>query len=298
MYSSATIVPRGDSHVSLISEDYETFVEAASIRELEYDGNLDLIKAAIKRLALPRGLDCRTKSDAPPGSGLGTSASMGVAILGAINRMLPSSRKYLTVDKLAMLANLMEVEELGIAGGKQDQYAAAFGGINLMTFSDPRVEVKKLAVSEGFKKLLEERLILCYTGKSRLSGDIITRVMGSYQRGDSKVTNALLSMVEISESMSRAMLNEDLEDVASLMTVNWENQRKLDPTISNKQIESIIAAAHDAGGIGAKACGAGGGGCLAIVAHDSKLEDVKKALLKNGSKMLEFAIDTDGLTLQ
>ena len=94
--------------MSLISEDFDTFVEASSVRELEYDGNLDLIKAALKRLAIPTGLECRTSSDAPHGSGLGTSASMGVAILGAINGLLLPERKYLSVDKIAMLANLLE----------------------------------------------------------------------------------------------------------------------------------------------------------------------------------------------
>jgi D-glycero-alpha-D-manno-heptose-7-phosphate kinase len=284
--------------VSLVSEDYETFVEASDIRNLEYDGNLDLIKAAIKKLAIPCGLDCRTSSDAPPGSGLGTSASMGVAILGAINRLLPPSRKLLTVDKIAMLANLIEVEELGIAGGKQDQYAAAFGGINLMIFSDPRVDVKRIMVTDKFRKLLEERLILCYTGKSRLSGNLVKKVMDSYQKGNTKVTESLLDMVEVSDCMARVVLEEDLDEMALLMSRNWEDQKKLDPSISNKQIESIITGAKKVGAIGAKACGAGGGGCLAIIAGESCIESTRKWLLKKRVKLLDYKINQTGLSLQ
>jgi D-glycero-alpha-D-manno-heptose-7-phosphate kinase len=268
------------------------------VRELEYDGNLDLIKAAIKRLAIPSGLDCRTKSDAPPGSGLGTSASMGVAILGAINRLLPPSRRYLTIDKIAMIANLLEVEELRIPGGKQDQYAAAFGGINLMRFSDPRVEVRRLACVEGFREALEEHLLLCYTGKSRLSGDIITKVMDSYRRGISEITEALFDMVEVSGEMARAICREDLSDLAILMTRNWEDQKALDPSVNNDSMEAIITAAKRAGAVGYKACGAGGGGCLAILSGESKMELIRKAILRNGSRILDYRITESGLEQQ
>jgi len=298
LYSSATIVPRDDQRVSLISEDFDAFVEASDVRELEYDGNLDLIKAAIKRLAIPSGLDCRTKSDAPPGSGLGTSASMGVAILGAINRLLPPSRRYLTIDKIAMIANLLEVEELRIPGGKQDQYAAAFGGINLMRFSDPRVEVRRLACVEGFREALEEHLLLCYTGKSRLSGDIITKVMDSYRRGIPEITEALFDMVEVSGEMARAICREDLSDLAILMTRNWEDQKALDPSVNNDSMEAIITAAKRAGAVGYKACGAGGGGCLAILSGESKMELIRKAILRNGSRILDYRITESGLEQQ
>jgi D-glycero-alpha-D-manno-heptose-7-phosphate kinase len=296
--SSATIVPRDDKRVSLISEDYDTFIEASDVRELEYDGNLDLIKAAIKRLSIPRGLDCRTKSDAPPGSGLGTSASMGVAILGAMNRLLPPSRRYLTIDKIAMIANLLEVEELRIPGGKQDQYAAAFGGINFMTFSDPRVEVRRLACVDGFKQSLREHLILCYTGKSRLSGNIITKVMDSYRKGIPEITEALFDMAEISGEMARAICREDLGEVASLMTRNWEDQKVLDPSVNNDTMEAIISQARKAGAVGFKACGAGGGGCLAIMSGDSKMESIRKAILRNGSRILDYDIAESGLQQQ
>ncbi|MGD9497545.1 MAG: GHMP kinase, partial [Armatimonadota bacterium] len=173
-YSYATLIPNEPGEFILESADYDQYIHARDIRELEYTGSLDLLKAAVRRMGLRVGGHLITRSEAPPGSGTGSSASMGVALVGLLDALQGGTMSRMDI---AALANLLETEELGIEGGKQDQYAAACGGLSLMGFDDPEVTVRRLEVSRDFLLELEKSLLLVYTGKSRLSGDIISTVM-------------------------------------------------------------------------------------------------------------------------
>lgn len=291
-YAYATFRPLPAGHYELESADYDVYFHAADIRELEYDGNLDLVKAAIRRKGLQMGAHILTRSEAPPGSGTGSSAAMGVALVGLLdfitgNDMQPA--------EIAEMAHLLEVEELGVSGGRQDQYAAAFGGINFMRFHDGRVDVEPLDLSEDFVRELEKHLLLIYTGKSRLSGNIIDRVMGAYRAGDDQVIGALDNLRTAAEQMRDALLAEDMTRVGEVINFNWENQRKLYEEMTTYKIEALIGAMDAVGLLGRKAAGAGGGGCIIALCQADREHLVAAAAEDLGGRIIDLKFDFMGL---
>jgi len=291
-YTYATCVPRKGNEIKIISADFDIFLEVKSFKKLEYDGNLDMIKAAIKKLNIKRGLDLYVRCDAPPGSGTGSSASIGVCLIGLLNHLQETK---LSNHEIANLARELEIRELKIAGGKQDQFAAAFGGINFLEFYDPAVSLSRLRLPDNVINELEKHLIICYTGKSRLSGNIIQTVMGSYSKGIKKTVKALRNIKRITYEMKNALLSGDLKAFAELMTENWENQKQLDKSTTNPQIDSLFEIAFRNGAIGGKALGAGGGGCILFYCGINKEHVVRKALISTGVQIIDFNLEEKGL---
>jgi len=291
-YSYASVIPTDDGRLRLESADYDTRIEAHGIRQMEYDGNLDLLKAAIRRRGFDLAAHIITRSEAPPGSGTGSSASMGVTMVGIIDYLQGNGMDRM---EIAALANLLEVEELGIPGGKQDQYAAALGGINFMQFRDPDVTVEPISLPTDFLLELEKHLLLVYTGKSRLSGDLISRVMGAYQRGEAGVAEALMNIRQAAVDMRDALMNRDLRALGRLLDFNWENQKRLYSEMTTPKIEALFAIARPEGMLGGKACGAGGGGCILLLCEPDSEHRVRRAVEDLGGTIIEFQFDHSGL---
>ena len=238
----------GGDELKLTSMDYNQSISSKSLRDMEYDGNLDLFKAALKRLRLDIKGEIKARCDAPPASGLGTSASLGVCLIGVLNLI---QDKRLSLYEIAELAHRLETEELGISGGRQDQYASALGGILYQEF-DEAVHTSPLRISEATLCNLEKHLILCYTGKSRLSGDIVGSVMERYKSGDKEVKNLLDEMKSIAQETKDALLKGDVIALGRLMSENWERQKRLYPGISNEYIEHLFRVAENSGSIGVR----------------------------------------------
>lgn len=291
-YTYATMMPREDDRIRIISADFEKYVEVANFRSIEYDGNLDLIKAAVKVLDVGIGMDIYVRCDAPPGSGTGSSSSISVALIGLLNFV---QKVKLSPHEVAKLARKLEVNELMIAGGKQDYYAAALGGINFLEFEDPAVSNSKLQVGRAVLRDMEKHMILCYTGQSRLSGDIIKTVMGAYERGEKKTVGALHNLKRISYETKDALMSGDLDAFARLLEENWTNQKALDGSTTNATIDKLFEVAKTAGVVGGKACGAGGGGCILFFCGENKEHIVRKALLAEGAQIIEFNFEDEGL---
>lgn len=293
-YTYVTLVTRKDKTIRIISADFDIFLEVKNFKKLEYDGNLDLVKAAIKRLGIPHGMNLYVRCDAPPGSGTGSSASISVALIGLLNSL--QSQRF-SPHEIAELAHLLEVEELHIAGGKQDQYAAVLGGFSFLEFKNESVSNSALRLSPPLIHELEKHLVLCYTGKSRLSGDIIKRVMGAYEAGNRKVTRALIRLREIAIEIKSALLTGDLRSFARLLDENWQCQKQLDPSITNEEIEGLFKSAYKAGALGGKALGAGGGGCLLFFCEVNKEHLVRQLLESTGAQIIDFNFDFEGLQI-
>lgn len=291
-YTYATLNLRDDDRISIISADFEKFVEVADFRKLEYDGNLDLIKAAVKVLNVGLGMDIYVRCDAPPGSGTGSSSSISVALIGLLNRV---QKAKLSPHEIAKLARRLEVSELNIAGGKQDYYAAALGGINFLEFEDPAVSNSRLQVSPGVRRDLEKQLVLCYTGQSRLSGDIIRKVMGAYEAGETRTVEALRNLKRIAHELKDSLLAGDLAEFAKLMQANWENQKALHPSTTNELVDHLFEVAHANGAIGGKACGAGGGGCILFYCAENTEHLVRKGLISEGAQIIDFNLEDEGV---
>ncbi|MBV9787522.1 MAG: GHMP kinase, partial [Chloroflexi bacterium] len=228
----------------------------------------------------------------PPGSGLGTSASLGVALVGVLN-VLQAER--LSAHEVADLATRLEIEELGIAGGKQDQLAAALGGINFLEFGAHPPISSPLPVSAGVINELEKRLVLCYSGTSRLSGDIIQRVQQAYTSGEPATCNALRTMRDIARRVKSALLSGELSQLGSLLRENWDCQRALHPTVTNETVDRLFTVAEHNGALGGKACGAGGGGCIVFFCEADAERMVREALTDAGGQIIEFNLDRYGL---
>lgn len=293
-YAYATLLPNETGEFILESADYDEYIHARDIRQLEYNGSLDLLKAAVRRMNLEVGGHLITRSEAPPGSGTGSSASMGVALVGLLDAI--QGRKMSRLE-IAALANLLETEELGIEGGKQDQYAAARGGLSYMTFEDPEVTVEPLEPSGDFLLEFEKSLLLVYTGKSRLSGDLISTVMGAYRRREAAMTEPLMNLRAAGALMRDAILAEDLRGVGEVLEFNWENQKRLYPEMTTPKIDVLFAAARRAGLLGGKACGAGGGGCIALLCEPDREHIVRREVEDLGGRCIDFTFDVAGLRI-
>ena len=285
--------PGSKAGVRLYSADFDVHVETRDVSQLEYDGNIDLVKAAIRKiLGKGNGFSLSTQSIAPPESGLGTSAAMGVALVGAISAFKESP---LLPYEYAELASSIERHELGILGGKQDHYASAVGGINFMEFMGEEVRTSSLRVAPEVCYELEKSLVLCYSGKSRPSGNIHQNVTDAYVNKEPKTRNALRNMKEIAGAAKVALMSGKLTDFGQLLNDNWTNQKSLHPSVTNEHIDHLFNTALSHGAIGGKACGAGGGGCLVFYCEPDREHRVRQKLGELGAKIIDFNFDFHGL---
>jgi D-glycero-alpha-D-manno-heptose-7-phosphate kinase len=201
----------------------------------------------------------------PPGSGLGSSGALGVALVEALATL---DGRTVTPDDAAALAFDVETVGAGVPGGKQDQYSAAHGGFNLMRFADPAVCIEPLDLDAAFQESLAAHVLLCYTGASRLSGNTIARVMAAYEAGDPRVAGALQEMRDLAFEMREALASADLARTAQLLSRNWAAQQRLDPAMRTDDMARLEQAMTGAGVLGGKAAGSGAGGCMFFVASN------------------------------
>jgi len=251
----------GGTLLRLVSEELGETLECANSGGL-LPGKLPLLTAALRRFPVLGGFTLTTRCDAPPGSGLGSSGALGVALVGALMRV---RQETLGEQDVADQAWQVETIEAALPGGKQDQYAAALGGFHRLSFRDPDVGVEPVTLDPTFAAALERQTLLCYTNKSRVSGDTISRVMGAYECGDPKVTGALHGLRETGNAMAEALRAADLARVGALLSENWKHQQALDPGMRTADMAQLEAAAVKVGALGGKAAGAGAGGCMFFV---------------------------------
>ena len=233
-------------------------------------------------------------TDIPPGAGLGASAALNVVWLALVNASLGSQPSR---EELAEQAYRLE-DLLGVTGGKQDQYAAALGGINLLRFQGGAVHVERLSIGDEIVRQLQERLVLAYSGEPRLSGDIHERVWKGYLSGEKKVAAALRRLKAIAFEMREALVSGDLGSFGALLGENWRCQKDLHPSITNDTVEGLFRVAEGAGAISGKACGAGGGGCLVFWCQEGAASRVASALRDAAPQVIDFALDRDGLVIR
>ncbi len=280
LHAYAEVVLRDAGYV-LISKDLEAASEFPDAAALQGDGPLALLRAGLRLLkAAPCSL--ATRSDAPPGSGLGSSGAIDVALVAAL---AAASGRRTTVREVADLACRLEAEEAGIPGGRQDQFTAAFGGFLQLTFRDPDATVEPLVLDPEFAAELERRMLLCYTGASRFSGDTIGRVMRGYEQGDAAIAGALHGLRRVADDMAGALRAGNLARVGALFSENWRLQQVLDPGMSTPEMAKLERAMVDAGSLGGKAAGSGAGGSMFFLAPDDP-RPAREAVGRLGMRLL------------
>lgn len=250
-----------------------------------------LLRAVLKRSALT-DVSMQLTNDYPMGAGLGGSSAATAAMLTAV-----AEWRGETWDRSAVAeaGRRIEVEDLGIAGGRQDHYAATFGGALALTFTS-NVSVRRIPISQRTCDDFVSRSLLVYTGESRISGDTITAVLGAYEAGDKRVVRALYRMRELAQGMAAALERADFDGVGAMLDEHWEFQRMLHPTIPTPLIDEIVSRARSAGALGSKAMGASGGGCVLIISPADQVERVRRSVAGLGV-ILDFRVDCDGVAL-
>jgi D-glycero-alpha-D-manno-heptose-7-phosphate kinase len=281
----------GGPRIRLVAEDLDETLECADSGGLVLDGKLDFLKAALRMFPVQSACTLTTRADTPPGSGLGTSGAMGVALVSLLAR---ARAEHPSEREIAEHAYHLEADEVSHPGGRQDQYAAALGGVHRFAFRDPDVGIEPITLDPAFAVDLERRLVLCYTGTSRVSGETIARVMRAYERGDAGVTGALRALRDVAQAMAEALRSADLARVATLLSENWRRQQALDPGIRTDEMAGLERAATAAGALGGKAAGAGAGGSMFFVAG-SDVAAVTAAAREAGATVLPVRWASQGV---
>ncbi len=298
MYAYATILPKNDGTINFHSIDKNEHYRFDSAASLEIDGNLDLHKGIYNRIVRdftrkPLSFELLTYVDAPPGSGLGTSSTLVVAILGAFAEWL---KLPLGEYDTAHLAYEIERVDLGMAGGKQDQYAATFGGVNFMEFSrDDKVIVNPLRIREKYLDELAHNLVLYHTETSRLSSKIIEQQKKNVLAGNEKSLTAMQNLKNQAIMMKESLLRGELDQIGENLDFGWKFKKNLADGVSNPFIDQLYEAAIAAGATGGKISGAGGGGFMFFYCPGNTRSDVVEKLQSFGGSVKRYEFTTRGL---
>jgi len=299
LYAYATIEPVQENGIFLTAIDQQEEQRFEWTNELLPDGKLNLHKGVFNRIRKDYDLPMTnfrlsTFVDVPPGSGLGTSSTLVVAIVGAFAEML---RLQLGEYDMAHYAYEIERKDLRLAGGKQDQYAATFGGINFMEFyKDDKVVVNPLPVKQQHLLELENNLLLYYTSTSRESAKIIEQQSQNVVNRQQKSIEAMHQLKQQAHMMKEALLKGKLNEIGGILDFGFRQKKNMAEGISNDLMEEIYETAKKAGATGGKISGAGGGGFMIFYCPGNSKYNVIKNLEKFGGEHRDYQFVKTGLT--
>ncbi len=291
LFSYVRIVPSSGKKITIISENLNLQTIIDDLNNIQYDGTLDLLKSAVKRMGIKKGLNIYVRTEAPPGCGTGTSASVAVALIAALAKI---SDKNLKPEEIASLAHKLEVEELELESGVQDQYAASLGGINFMKISYPSVEITPISIPGEKVYELESQMLLVFLN-SRSSSEMHKAVIGNYKKGDTSTLKSFEIIKTCARDMGKAIKSEDLTYMGDIMNKNWKAQKSLHSLMTNPLIEKAEKISIRNGAIGFKLNGAGGGGSAAILAGIGNEYKLKRKLIEGGYQILPTKLDFSGV---
>ena len=298
MYAYATIIPRNDSRIIFHSIDKGVKEEFQAETVLETSGELGLIKGIYNRVVrdfcdTPLSFELNTHVDAPPGSGLGSSSTLVVTILGAFREWL---NLPLGEYDLAHLAYQIEREDMKMAGGKQDQYAATFGGINFMEFyKDDKVIVNPLRVKTEVLDELAYNLILLNTNTSRLSSQIIQMQQENVRNNLKSSVEAMHQIKQQAVLMKEVLLRGEIDRMGDILNLGWEYKQKMADNIVTEELQDLYNTAIRAGASGGKISGAGGGGFMLFYCPNNSRHRVIRELDARIINIHRFEFTTAGL---
>lgn len=297
LYAYCTIEETGDGTVEMSSFDSGFFGREKSVAFFPIDGKADLIKGVYNRVIKdfdlkPLSFRITTYNDAPAGSGLGTSSTMVVCILKAFVEWL---NLPLGDYEISRLAYEIERKDLKLSGGKQDQYAAAFGGFNYMEFlANDLVIVNPLKIKRWIVDELESSMILYFTGVSRSSAAIIEEQRKNTIQDRSEAVEAMHKIKQSSIDMKIALLKGDMRDFARILGDAWENKKKMASAITNPVIQEAFDVAFASGALSGKVSGAGGGGVVMLMTDPVNRKEIIDALNKLNGYVMPFQFSDGG----
>ena len=299
LYAYANIEPIDENMIILNAVDRKEEERFEWSDKLPVNGKLDLLKGVYNSIQSKYGVPLSgfrlsTSVDAPAGSGLGTSSTLVVAVIGAFAEML---RLPLGEYDIAHLAYEIERNELNMAGGRQDQYAATFGGVNFMEFfAEDKVIVNPLRIKQQYLFELENNLLLYYTSTSRESAKIIEKQKLNVKEKKDKSIEAMHQLKQQAQMMKEALLKGRVHEIGEILDFGFKQKREMAEGISNTLMENIYTAAKNAGASGGKISGAGGGGFMIFYCPGNTKFAVMEALGSFGGYCKNYQFVDHGLT--
>lgn len=296
--SRVAIERRTDGAFRLESEDLGERLELPSFEALAAHPRgtaLDLVIEALRFWRPAGGLEVTTRNEAPKGSGLGASSALLVALLGGLRAL---EGREVEDDRLVDWAAAIEAKLLQVPTGKQDYYAALLGGPLAIEFALAGPRAALLPAPPGFLELLERSMLLFFTGEPHFSGAPNWAVLKRYVDGDEGTRRRLARISAIAFDTIAAVTTGDLPALSKLLAAEWEERKGLADGVTTPRLERIIARAREAGAVAAKACGAGGGGCLVIVAPEGRRDAVSAAASAEGARPLALRFAREGLRIE
>ncbi|MDR3282522.1 MAG: kinase [Candidatus Methanoplasma sp.] len=288
-YAFCTIKPA--ETVRIVSNYFGTYEKPVG-SVLEFNGKNDLEVVVANHFGSPVGFEMNIHSDVPAGSGLGGSSTMMVAMIAAMSKWVD---RDMSPKDIARLAYTLEREELGLSGGRQDQYAAAYGGFNIMEFgAGDDARVRPVKMDPDVVNELQYRSILCYTGTSRKSAKIIDNQVARFKKGENE--KALDESKRLALEISDAMGRGDIDFAGRLLDESWKFKKQFSTSVSNAKIDHLYSVAKRSGAIGGKVSGAGGGGFMYYLCEYDKKHAVAEALKKAKAKIVDFTFEPKGAT--
>lgn len=293
--SRAEVRPLEGTRVRLVSEDLGREVEADHPEDLRLREDLDLLARAVRFYAPRGGLELRTRSSAPKGSGLGASSSLLMSISRALCRFAGRTDSD---EELIRQGAGLEAQNLGIPTGLQDYYGAILGGVNGIRFGVAGNQAERLSPSPGFRDELDRAVVVSFTGVSHFSGTSNWNMLKRYIEREGDTVQRMHAIEETAHQMWAALKAESLVEAGRALAREWENRRGLAEGVTTPAIDGMVEAAAAAGALASKICGAGGGGCLLTLARPDRRPAVEEALKQAGAEILDARLDDQGLQVE
>jgi D-glycero-alpha-D-manno-heptose-7-phosphate kinase len=293
-YASCRLTTRRDRKIVLRSCDLggeEVFDSLEALRAAKRY-RLPLVAYLVKFFAPETGIELTTDSEAPAGAGIAGSSTLIIAVSSALNRLTGAGH---TIEKLREISQNIEAQIIRVPTGAQDYYPAMYGGANAIELGEAGIARQPLAVDLDD---LDERIVLAYTGVPRNSGINNWEVMKAHIDGDRAVYRNFDRIAAIATAMRRALEQADWNEAARLLRAEWTNRKKNAPGISTPLIDKLVAVTRRAGAVGAKACGAGGGGCVFFLVRRGAKERVAEAIAREGATVLPVRVAPEGVRVR
>jgi D-glycero-alpha-D-manno-heptose-7-phosphate kinase len=277
--------------IQISSSDYRAFSRHRAGEPPLWDGDLGLVKAALYDFGIEHGISLFLASEVPPGTGLGSSSTVAVALVKALATL---SGLDLAPDEIAARACRLELEELRAPIGKQDQYAAAFGGLNAITFTPDGVHSERLQLSARTRERLQKNLLLFFTGATRSANDILRHQQRATTNEAGEAVAALHKIKQAAYETRRCLERGDLRGFGEILGATWEQKKRLAPGVSNPRIDELYELARRHGALGGKLAGAGGGGFLMLYCDEPHQAAVSEALEAAGLYCMDYHFEEGG----
>ncbi len=303
LYAAARIETAEEAGIELVSLDRGARVRAGSLDDLVRripgaPGDLEFpmrLAAHFLGAGSPRsfsgGLSCRitTECQAPAGSGLGGSSTLGIALASALDRFVG---RGLRPEPLLALTRAIETQVLRIPTGEQDYHPALRGGVLALEYTVEGTRIERLAIDLA---ALRRHTVLVDSGQSRSSGISNWDMLKRHLDGDRGVREALDGVIRATHAMRAALLAGDWDAAGAALAEEWEARQRLSATVTSEMIDRLIAEGRAAGAIAGKVCGAGGGGCLVLLVREGRREAVEERLAALGARVLDFEYTASGV---